>query len=46
LESDFPAIWVLKGMTREQYLQVQEAARRLAQARGVPPIWFEAAWSA
>lgn len=46
LDSSFPSVWVLKGMTREQYLQVQEAARRLAQARGVPPIWFEAAWSA
>lgn len=46
LDANFPSVWVLKGMTREQYFQVQEATRRLAQARGVPPIWFEAAWSA
>jgi hypothetical protein len=46
LEPTFPGIWLLKGMTKDQYGSVQEAARRLAQQHGVPPIWFEAAWSA
>lgn len=46
LDPSFPSVWVLKSMTKDQYLAVQDAARRLAQARGVPAIWFEAAWSA
>jgi hypothetical protein len=46
LEPTFPGVWILKGMTKDQYVSVQEAARRLAQQHGVPPIWFEAAWSA
>ena len=46
LDPTFPSVSVLKGMTKDQYLGVQAAARRLAQARGVPAIWFEAAWSA
>ena len=46
VEPDFPGVWVLKGMTKEQYLRVQEAVRELAGRHGVPPIWFEAAWSA
>jgi hypothetical protein len=45
LEPSFPGVWVLKGMTKDQYLGVQGAARRLADANAVPPIWFEAAWS-
>ncbi len=46
LEPSFPGVWVLKGMTKDQYLRVQEATRRVADRHGVPPIWFEAAWSA
>ena len=45
LDSAFPWVWMLKGMTKKQYLGVQKAARTLAEARGVPAIWFEAAWS-
>ena len=46
LDPSFPGVWVLKGMTKDQYLGVQDAARRLAHGHEVPPIWFEAAWSA
>jgi len=46
VDPDFPSVWVLKGMTKDQYVRIQEAARRLADQKGVPPIWFEAAWSA
>jgi len=46
VDPDFPSVWVLKGMTRDQYIRVQEAVRALADQHGVPPIWFEAAWSA
>ncbi len=45
LDDTFPAVWVLTGMTKSQYSRFQEAARRLADKHGVPPIWFEAAWS-
>ena len=40
------SVGALKGMTKDQYLAVQAAARRLGEARGVPAIWFEAAYSA
>lgn len=46
VDPGFPSVWVLKGMTKDQYLRIQEAVRRLAERYGVPPIWFEAAWSA
>jgi hypothetical protein len=46
LDPGFPKILWLKGMTKNQYLQVQACARSLAEAHDVPPIWFEAAWSA
>jgi hypothetical protein len=46
LEPNFPVVWVLKGMTKDQYVSVQDAVRRLSREHGVPPIWFEAAWSA
>ena len=46
LDPKFPAVWTLKGMTKGHYLAVQGAARALAERHGVPPIWFEAAWSA
>jgi hypothetical protein len=46
LDPSFPALWMLKGMSKHQYLAIQHAARRLAEAHSVPAIWFEAAWSA
>lgn len=46
LDPTFPRITRLKGMTKREYLDVQNATRRLAEVHGVPPIWFEAAWSA
>lgn len=46
LDPTFPAIFYLKGMTKTAYWQFQTAARQLAAKLGVPPIWFEAAWSA
>jgi hypothetical protein len=46
LDPAFPAVWTLKGMTKTQYLAVQDAVRTLASRHEVPPIWFEAAWSA
>ena len=45
-DPDFPGVWVLKGMTKAQYMRVQAAVRELGDRHGVPPIWFEAAWSA
>lgn len=36
---------LFKGMTKEEYVQLQEAVRRLAEEHEVPPIWFVAAWS-
>ena len=45
LDPNFPKIRKLKGMTKETYLEVQAATRRLAAKNHVPPIWFEAAWS-
>lgn len=46
IDPTFPSIFTLKGMTKEEYWHVQEAVRKLAENYGVPPIWFEAAWSA
>jgi hypothetical protein len=37
---------VLKGMTKVEYQQIQAAIQKLALEQGVPPIWFEAAWTA
>lgn len=45
-DQGFPSVWRLKGMTKAQYMRVQAAVRELADRHGVPPIWFEAAWSA
>ena len=39
-----PATWMLKGMTRQQYWSMQNAARKLAEQYDIPPIWFEDAW--
>ncbi len=46
LDSTFPTIYYLKGMSKTAYWTFQTAARDLAAKLGVPPIWFEAAWSA
>jgi len=46
VDHNFPGMWVLKGMSKAQYVSVQNAVRELADRHGVPPIWFEAAWSA
>ena len=46
LDPKFPPMSTLKGMTKVQYLAVQDAVRALALRYGVPSIWFEAAWSA
>jgi len=45
IDSSFPALWTLKGMTEKQYLEIQTAARNLASKYGIPPIWFEDAWT-
>jgi hypothetical protein len=37
---------ILKGMTRDEYCDMQLQIRKIANEKGVPPIWFEAAWSA
>ena len=44
IDPAFPATWMLKGMTRQQYWSMQNAARKLAEHYGIPPIWFEDAW--
>jgi hypothetical protein len=46
MERTFPNVKRLKGMSKETYLELQSATRRLARKYKVPPIWFEAAWSA
>ncbi len=45
LDNEFPVLSQLKGMKAQDYWRVQRAARTLANKAGVPPIWFEAAWS-
>jgi hypothetical protein len=40
-----PVPYLLKFLTAKEYWSVQRHARRLAAERGVPPIWFEDAWS-
>jgi hypothetical protein len=46
LDPSFPKVLSLKGMTKQDYLAIQSAARTLARRHGVPPIWYEAAWTA
>jgi hypothetical protein len=46
IDPSFPAVWLLKGMTKAQYLEVQTAVRKLADRYSLPPLWFEAVWSA
>jgi hypothetical protein len=50
IDSNFPSLddleGDLKGMTKEKYWQIQDGIRKLAKTYRVPPIWFEAAWSA
>lgn len=41
-----PSLEVLKGMSKEKYLMIQKSIRELAEQYEVPPIWFEAAYSA
>ncbi len=45
IDPEFPATWVLIGMTREQYWAMQNAARKLAEHYAIPPIRFEDAWA-
>jgi hypothetical protein len=45
LDTGFTGVRVLKGMTKDEYLAVQNEARRIASGFNVPPIWFEAAYS-
>jgi hypothetical protein len=35
----------LKGMSQEEYWEIQNLARQLGKKKHVSPIWFEAAWS-
>ena len=37
---------VLKGMTKADCRRIQRAIQEKAAKREVPPIWFEAAWTA
>jgi hypothetical protein len=46
VDPDFRGVSILKGMTKAQYVRIQAAVRELGDRHGVPPIWFEAAWSA
>lgn len=46
VDSTFYVPYALKGMKGRQYRQIQSSIRRLAHVKRVPPIWFEAAWSA
>ena len=45
LDPGFPRMGMLKGMNKRQYLILQKIIRAIAARHGVPPIWFEAAWS-
>lgn len=45
-DSELPQLRRLKGMTKETYVEIQNRVRRLAKNHKVPPIWFEAAYSA
>lgn len=45
IDPAFPIMAALKGMSKKQYWRIQEAIRKLADNHGLPPIWFEAAWS-
>lgn len=46
IDSTFPIPAILKGMSKEEYWRIQKRVRELAATHGLPPIWFEAAWSA
>jgi hypothetical protein len=46
IDSAFPRIKRLKGMTKKSYLEIQRFVRDVAEKNQVPPIWFEAAWTA
>jgi hypothetical protein len=46
IDANFPRIKRLKGMTKRSYLEIQRFVREVAAKNAVPPIWFEAAWTA
>ncbi len=46
IDPRFPTIKLLKGLTKKSYLDIQDFIRRVAAENKVPPIWFEAAWTA
>ncbi|MFQ5714927.1 MAG: hypothetical protein ACE5GU_12925 [Candidatus Scalinduaceae bacterium] len=46
IDPNFPIVKRLKGMSKEQYLRIQNAVRQLSDSHHLPPIWFEAVWSA
>ena len=46
IDPSIPAVAILKGMSKERYWAIQKGIRKLAEKYKIPPIWFEAAWSA
>jgi hypothetical protein len=46
LDPSFEKRKVLKGMTRDEYYDIQAGIRKAAKDIGEDPIWFEAVWSA
>jgi hypothetical protein len=46
IDPQFQARTKLKGMTKDEYWHIQNVIRVMARVNDVPPIWFEAAWSA
>ncbi len=46
ITDNIPALAVLKGMSKDKYLLIQKSIRELAEKNNIPPIWFEAAYSA
>lgn len=46
IDTSIRPVAMLKGMIKAQYWTIQKAIRKLAEKYDIPPIWFEAAWSA
>src|SRR5260370_33998059 len=46
IDPQFPVRERLQGMTAEEYRTAQGEIRCLADREGIPPIWFEDAYSA
>jgi hypothetical protein len=44
-DGDFPRITRLKGMTEDNYFDLQKRVCQLGERLSVPPIWFEAGYS-